>query len=60
MCNIFNQIYKLSQDKKYTMREAAYIISLINLDNAHILGNKQIKTLIIRHTFLSHTWKLPI
>lgn len=44
MCNIFNQVYKLSQDKKYTMREAAYIISLINLDNAHILGNKQIKS----------------
>lgn len=44
MCNIFNQVYKLSQDKKYTMRQAAYIISLINLDNAHILGNKQVKS----------------
>ena len=46
MCNIFNQVYKLSQDKKYNMREAAYVISLINLDNANILGNKQIKSRI--------------
>lgn len=34
MCNTFNKVYKLSQEKKYTMREASYIISLINLDNS--------------------------
>lgn len=40
MCKIFNEVYTFSNEKRFSMRESAYVLSLINLNNAHILGNK--------------------